>query len=165
MKYLLSLILILARAPAFASTPPAEPPIYSLMIIDDITLSDKWIPLHQHMVVNTSITTEAGSALFNLTEDGIVAAKDGLYRLSFYQRLMGNSSSNICALSLYVDDDEYLKRYHGVSVGGNEPAEITFTQILRIQAGQKLMLDLTACGGSISLESNFNSSGFTIEAL
>jgi len=162
MKYLLPLLFLLARITTIES---AEPPIYSLMLVDNITLSEKWIPLHQYMAVNSSITTDSGSKLFNLTQDGITVIQSGLYRLSFYQRIFGNSSSNECTLSLYVDGDEYLKRYQALALGEDDPGEITFTQILRLSAGQKLMIDFAICNGSIILESNFNSSGFTIEAL
>lgn len=162
MKFLVAILLVLSTMNIMSG---AEPPIFATSVQNDITASNGTIHLAQYMQVNSDITNASGTALFKLTGDGIVVAKTGLYRLNFFQRAFGNAASNTVTLYLFLDGEANLERYQGLNFGLDEPGELSFTQILRIKAGQTIILSLDICDGSVLLSGAPSSSGFTIEKL
>jgi len=143
----------------------AEPVIQGLYLYESLTLKDQSIILNERLAPNQDITTQAGMQRFFSNNDGVMINKDGLYRISFYQRVFTRAEKSKCIVFLMVTPGNYYQRYQVVTMEPDSSGEINFTQIVKIKAGEKLQIVLRPVFGEIVLGPNFNSSGLTLEEI
>jgi len=142
----------------------AEPAIHCLTLSQPLSLGNKNINMTANMTINPEITTVAGTQLFSYGANGVTVQKSGLYRVSFFQRILGNTSDASC-LTLLVIPPVIIKRDLGVTIAPSTVTEISFTQILRLQSGQTIDVILRPYSGSLDLLPGAESSGFIIEEI
>ncbi|MCB1083858.1 MAG: hypothetical protein KDK61_06075, partial [Simkania sp.] len=144
----------------------AEPAIQRLTLSRSITLKgDSSVLINGEMLPNSEITTQAGTQTFFPYNDGILVIKSGLYPVSFFQRAFVRGEKTQCLVFLMLSPGNYTKRYQVYTFEPNGSGELNFSQILRINNGQKVAVHVRCFSGEVTLGPNFESSGLVIEAI
>jgi hypothetical protein len=143
-----------------------EPAIQGLALSKSIKLvGDSSVLINAHMSPNSEITTQAGMQTFFPYNDGILVKKSGLYRVSFFQRAFARGEKTRCLVFLMLSPGNYVKRYQVYNFESDKNGELNFSQIIRIDSGQKVAVHVRCLSGELFLGPNFESSGLVIEAI
>jgi len=142
-----------------------EPPIQGLFTQEKLVLKGETIILNQYLAPNSEITTESGIDLFFPLNDGIRVKKSGLYRISFFQRVLGGKDGGSFLVNLKSSDTEYVRRSLQHNLNPSEVREIELNQIVRLERGAKIWAELYPISGKTTLLPSGRFSGFTIEAI
>lgn len=148
-----------------------EPAIQGLTLSNTLILKDQPVLLNQYLSPNSEITTQAGIEAFFPDNDGVLVKNSGLYRVSFFQRVYTtNAKKKFVVLLLLAPEstpEKYIKRRRIFFLEPNSSEEIQLSQILRIEAGQKVRLALVPFGegGDAIFSGEFSFSGLILEKI
>jgi hypothetical protein len=144
-----------------------EPPIYVQYTSKRQTIKDQGMVLNTFFETNLSNTTSEGKKLFTPGTDGLYVNEPGLYRISFFQYV--GTLDDECQLTFNLDrvwptsyENLHMKN---MELGKRGSTEIQFTQIVRMNAGDKFRLTLGAYKGEAVILNGTNVSGLTVEAI
>ncbi|MBS0648475.1 MAG: hypothetical protein JSS10_04525 [Verrucomicrobia bacterium] len=140
-----------------------EPSILCISLKQGTSLKNQSLNMNELMFLNGEISND--TKLFFPFQDGIRVSQSGLYRVSFFQRIFTLDQRGEFILSLLLTPGNYRKRYQHVKLEANSCGEINFSQILRINANQKVQLIISPVAGETILGPEWECSGFTIERL
>lgn len=145
-----------------------EPPIHSQYTNQRVTVKDqKQVILNGFFLTHSGITTQEGRKAFKAEGDGLRVNQPGLYRVSFFQTAY-NISNLETKFVIYLDrvsSTSYSRLRTQEMNLHREGKDIQLTQIVRLNAGEKLRLTLHLYQGEVTLLNGINISGFTVEKL
>ncbi len=154
-----------------------EPPIQGLGLHKSITVTREtpnendpnplsMFILNEYVSPNAQITTDSGINLFFPATDGILVKESGLYRISYFQLAYTRDQGGSFSISVFLNPGYYQQRYQLFSMPANSFNDIGFSQILRIKAGQKVLIRVQSLEGKVTFSGgNFATSGLVIERI
>lgn len=150
-----------------ASTLSIEPPIYAQFTNEKVQIKKPKVVLNTFFLTHPAITTREGEKFFTPADDGLIVNEPGLYRISFFQKV--HTLNAECQL-IFNLERVYLNGYsplrtQEINLGNRQGTDIQFTQIVRMNAGDKLRLTLEAYKGEATLLNGNNVSGLIVEAI
>jgi hypothetical protein len=145
-----------------------EPPIYGQYTSERVKiLTGQTVVLNAFFLMHPGITTIEGEKLFTPEADGLRVNQPGLYRISFFQKIHTLNAESQIILNLHrMTSGSYSQlRTQEINLGNREGTDIQFTQIARLNAGDKLKVTLVGYKGEATLLNGYDVSGFTVEAI
>ena len=145
------------------------PPIYSQYTSKRIEIKHlQSVILNEYFLTDSSVTTTAGERLFTPMPDGLRVNEPGLYRVTFFQTV--GTLDPESQLMLFLDVISSLAGRSQVHMQESNMTRqnggvIQFTQITRMNKGDKLRLNLQAYRNDAIVLNGSNVSSFVVEVI